>query len=137
LRQRITETQRLLAQDSADAAVAGPQIEVSLALADGLELPPQLRVFVAARNAVQEGVPPLAAIDLTVGELPTTVTLDNNLAVTPAFNLSSADTVYVTATVSLSGSANVQSGDYRVQSESFAHNGQHSVIELLIGDVVP
>ena len=80
--------------------------------------------------------PPLAAIDLLVGNLPATVTLDNNLAVGP-FNLSSASTVFITATVSRSGSATVQPGDYRVVSQNFAHNGEHSIIDLIISEAVP
>ena len=48
-----------------------------------------LRVFVAARNADREGMPPLAAISLVVGNLPIMVQLDNSLAVGP-FDLSSA-----------------------------------------------
>lgn len=138
LRERISVAQQQLAAQGGDEAGAGPRIEVSLALEPGFELPSGMRVFVAVRNAEQEGMPPLAAIDLVVDDLPTTVTLDNNMALTPAFNLSSAGQVYVTATVSRSGSANVQSGDYRVVSDSFAHNGQSHALSLVISlsDVV-
>lgn len=136
LRNSITGAQRILAGQEGDSEQSGPRVEVNVRLADGLEFPPGLRVFVAARNAEREGMPPLAATDLLVRDLPTSVTLDNNLAVGP-FNLSSVATVFITATVSLSGSATVQSGDYRVVSQNFAHNGEHSVIELIISDVVP
>jgi cytochrome c-type biogenesis protein CcmH len=91
-----------------------------------------MRVFVSARNAEQEGTPPLAAIDLVVDDLPATVTLDNNLALTPAFNLSSAQRVYVTATVSRTGSATVQPGDYRVASDSFSVSEANDAIALTI-----
>jgi cytochrome c-type biogenesis protein CcmH len=137
LRQRITEAQRLIAQEGGTDLDQGPSIEVNVSLADGLVLPAGLRLFVAARNAQQEGMPPLAATDLRADDLPATVTLDNSMAITPMFNLASADTIYVTATVSLTGSANVQSGDYRVVSENFAHNNQHAVIDLVIRDTVP
>jgi hypothetical protein len=117
-------------------AVSGPSIDVNVSLADGLELRDELRVFIAARNAAREGMPPLAAIDLVVASLPTTVRLDNSSAVGP-FNLASADTVYLSALVSNSGVATPRSGDYRVVSESFAHNGEHTVIDLVIAEQVP
>lgn len=137
LRQRITEVQRLIAQEGGEETDQGPTIEVNVSLAEGLILPAGLRLFVAARNAEQEGMPPLAATDLRADDLPATVTLDNSMAITPMFNLSSADTIYVTATVSLTGSATVQSGDYRVVSDNFAHNNQHAVIDLVVRDIVP
>ncbi|MBT8147689.1 MAG: c-type cytochrome biogenesis protein CcmI [Gammaproteobacteria bacterium] len=137
LRQRITEAQRLIAQEGGADVEQGPTIEINVSLAEGLVLPAGLRLFVAARNAAQEGMPPLAATDLRADDLPATITLDNSMAIRPMFNLASADTIYVTATVSLTGSATVQSGDYRVVSENFAHNNQHAVIDLVIRDTVP
>ena len=108
---------------------------MTLSLADGLELNPGLRVFVAARNAAQEGLPPLAAIDLRVSNLPATIRLDDRSAVGP-FNLSSSETIYISALVSNAGIAVPQSGDYRVTSESFAHNGETIAIDLVITDRV-
>lgn len=137
LRQRISEVQRLIAQEGGADVEQGPTIEVNISLAEGLILPAGLRLFVAARNAAQEGMPPLAATDLRADDLPATVTLDSTMAITPMFNLASADTIYISATVSLTGSATVQSGDYRVVSDNFAHNNQHAVIDLVIRDVVP
>ena len=93
-------------------------IDVTVSLADDLELNSSLRVFIAARNADREGMPPLAATDLVVGNLPMTVRLDNSSAVGP-FNLASAENVYVSALVSQAGIAAPQPGDYRVVSESF------------------
>jgi cytochrome c-type biogenesis protein CcmH len=136
LRNRIAAAQAMLAGQDGSAEGAGPRVEVNVALAEGLQLPEDLRVFVSARNAEREGLPPLAAVDLLVKDLPATVTLDNSVAVGP-FNLASADTVYVSAAVSRSGSATVQSGDYRVVSQNFGHAGQHTVIDLVISEVVP
>ena len=94
-----------------------------------------LRVFVAARNADREGMPPLAAVDLLVSDLPQVIRLDDFSAVGP-FNLSSADTVYVSALVSYSGAASPQSGDYRIVSQNFSPNGQNASIELVISEQV-
>jgi len=135
LRTNIAAAQSLLANDGQEVA-AGPVIDVTVSLGEGVELDENLRVFIAARNAERDGMPPLAAQVLTVGELPTSVRLDNNSAV-GAFNLSSAETINISALVSFTGSANPQRGDYRVVSENFAHNGQHAVIELVLEDRVP
>jgi cytochrome c-type biogenesis protein CcmH len=135
LRENIAAAQQLLIADGQDVDL-GPVIEINLSLAEGIEIDENLRVFVAARNAAREGLPPVAATDLTVGDLPSTIRLDNSSAVGP-FNLSSADAIYVSALISYSGTANPGTGDYRVQSENFAHNGQHAVINLVISEQLP
>lgn len=135
LRRSIAIAQQRLAGDGQSVA-AGPTIEINLSLGEGIELDENLRVFVAVRNADQEGLPPLAAIDLTVGDLPANIQLDNSYAVGP-FNISSAETVFVSASVSFSGSATPTSGDYRSQTDNFSHNGQRAVISLDIVDRVP
>ena len=134
LRGEIANAQRLLREESGEEIV-GPEIEVRLALAEGLSLDPNLRVFVAVRNAEREGMPPLAAVALTVADLPKTISLDNSSQVGP-FNISSADLVRVSALVSLNGTANPSRGDYRVVSDDFAHNGQHAIVTLTISDEV-
>lgn len=135
LRERIAEVQLMLPSEGQEID-AGPEIDVNIALADGIELDENLRVFVAARNAAREGLPPLAADFVTVGDLPATIRLDNSSAVGP-FNLSSADTIYVSALISLSNSANAGSGDYQELSDNFAPNGEHAVIDLLISERLP
>lgn len=134
LRGEIANAQRLLREESGEEIV-GPEIEVRLALAEGLSLDPNLRVFVAVRSAEREGMPPLAAVGLSVADLPMTISLDNSSQVGP-FNLSSADLVRVSALVSLNGTANPSRGDYRVVSDDFAHNGQHAIVTLTISDEV-
>jgi len=134
LRGEIANAQRLLREESGEE-IDGPEIEVRLALAEGLSLDPNLRVFVAVRSAEREGMPPLAAVGISVADLPTTISLDNSSQVGP-FNLSSADLIRVSALVSLNGTANPSRGDYRVVSDDFAHNGQHAIVTLTISDEV-
>ena len=134
LRANITAAQQILAQQS-PSTDEGPAIDVTVSLASGLELNSSLRVFIAARNADREGMPPLAATDLVVGNLPMTIRLDNSSAVGP-FNLASAKNVYVSALVSLAGVASPQPGDYRVVSESFSHNNDQAEISLIISETV-
>lgn len=135
LRANISAAQALLEADG-QGAPPGPAIDVKLALGEGIELEADLRVFIAARNAEREGLPPLAATVLSVSDLPVTVRLDNSDAV-GGFNLASADTIYISALISYTGSANPQSGDYRVISENFSPNGQHASIELVIDERIP
>lgn len=135
LRTNIAAAQMILERDNPELA-QGPSISVRLSLAEGLDLPANLRVFIAARNAAQEGLPPLAAVAITVGELPGVIRLDNSSAVGP-FNLSSAETVFVSALVSYAGVASPSAGDYRVVSQNFSPNGQNAEIELVLADPVP
>ena len=139
LRTRIPLAQAQLGNGSDTTAAAvdgGPVVEVKLSLAAGLELDTALRVFVAVRNAEQAGMPPLAAAATTVAELPTTIRLDDSNAVGP-FGLSSAASAYVSALVSLTGTATAQSGDYRVLSKHFALDDERISIELVISEQIP
>jgi len=133
----IANAQQQLTVSERQESVAGdgPRIEVEVSIAPGLDLDPNTRVFVSALELNGRGQP-LAAEVLTVGDLPTTVTLDNGDAVGP-FNISSAEMIYIVATASSSGSANVQSGDYQNRTEGFAHSNQDAVIRVQISDVVP
>lgn len=135
LRRSIARAQQMLNPADRDD-VAGPSVDVMLTLVEGVELDPNMRVFIAARNAEREGMPPVAAIDIRIGDLPTTIRLDNSTQVGP-FNLESADTIYVSALASFAGIAQPQSGDYRAQSDNFAHNGQHAEITLQLSERVP
>ncbi len=141
LNARIANAQQLLAggatlPDGSQATpVEGPSIEVQLALGADLNLPPDTRVFVSALDVNGRGQP-LAAEVLTVADLPATITLTDADAVGP-FNLSSAQQIYIVATASSSGTANVQAGDHQVRSEGFAHGNTHAIIPLVIEDIVP
>ena len=141
LNARIANAQQLLAggatlPDGSQATPAeGPSIEVQLALGADLNLPPDTRVFVSALDVNGRGQP-LAAEVLTVADLPATITLTDADAVGP-FNLSSAQQIFIVATASSSGTANVQAGDHQVRSEGFAHGNTHAIMPLVIEDIVP
>lgn len=136
LRGMIANAQQQISASNRQDAVTddGPQIDVVVSLAPGIELPGNTRVFVSALEVNGRGQP-LAAELLTVGDLPATITLDNNDAVGP-FNISSAEMIYIVATVSSSGTANVQTGDYQSRTEGFAHSNQHAIIRIEIADQV-
>lgn len=137
LQQMIAEAQqRMEAAGQSVAAISGPRLEISLALDPNLELSPDTRVFVSARDLQASG-PPLAAKVLTVADLPTVVVLSDADAVGP-FNLSAAEEVTIVATVSLSGSADVQSGDLQARSPTLPITDEEPVrLQMLIADPVP
>lgn len=133
LRRNIATAQQLLSGD--EPAAAGPVVMLSLSLDPALDLDGNLAVFVAARNAEREGMPPLAATRLTVADLPTTIRLDNSSAVGP-FNLGSAESVTISALVSRNGVATPSAGDYRILSDAIELGADPVNIELVISDQV-
>ncbi|MDO9317577.1 MAG: c-type cytochrome biogenesis protein CcmI [Gammaproteobacteria bacterium] len=141
LNARIANAQQQLAasgvapQDGQAAAGEGPTIDVQLSVGADLNLPADTRVFVSALEVNGRGQP-LAAEVMTVADLPVTITLTNADAVGP-FNLSSAEQIYIVATASSSGTANVQAGDHQARSEGFAHGNTHAIIPLVIENIVP
>src|SRR5690606_30224434 len=137
LREAIAMAQATLADPGtgSDGALSGPVINVEVSLAEGIELAPETRVFVSALEVDGRGQP-LAAQVLTVADLPTTVTLSDRDAV-GAFNLSSAESVYVVATASVSRTANVQSGGHQGRRVGFQPDDGPTDVQVVIADLVP
>ena len=97
---------------SSAAAPQGAALQVQVALAPALKdkLAPGDALFVYAR--AENGPPmPLAVAKLDPARLPTTVTLTDAMAMTPAFKLSSVERVFVGARISHSGQPVAQPGD--------------------------
>ena len=140
LRQKISDAQFLLVPSENQVLAAdnmtSPLINVSLSLADGLDVAGDTIIFVAARDANKEGLPPLAVVVLSVKDLPSVITLTNAQAVGP-FNLSSAEAINVSALISYSGVANPNSGDIRVVSESILLNDVPSELSLILSSRIP
>ena len=85
-------------------------------------------------TAIEEAI--TGSANVTFANATVTLTLSDADAVGP-FNISSAQTLYVVATASSSGTANVQSGDYQARSEGFARTVDAALIPLVIADRVP
>jgi cytochrome c-type biogenesis protein CcmH len=97
---------------AATSAAQGASLQVQVALAPALKdkLAPGDALFVYAR--AENGPPmPLAVAKLDPAQLPTTVTLTDAMAMTPAFKLSSVERVFVGARISHSGQPVAQPGD--------------------------
>jgi len=90
-------------------------------------------VFIYAKAQGKKG-PPLAAQRLTVASLPTTIQLDDSMAMMAGNNLSSADQIIIGAKVSKSGIATGGSGDLVGTVETTT--SQTETINLMINQVV-
>jgi len=114
LRQGIRVAQQRLGfePEEADQEADGPGITVRVRLADDLagRLDADATVFVVARDLEGE-LPPLAVAQARLGELPTTVVLDDSRSMSPRARISQVEEARLMVRVSESGQAMPQPGD--------------------------
>ena len=139
LQGRIARVETLIPEDQrvATEAVSGASLTLRIEVDESIQdqITDGMRLFVFARNTAMPA--PLAAQNLSVAELPLTLTLDDSMSMIQGMNLSSATNVIVGARVSKSGQAIAQSGDFQAISEPFVLSEQEGVITLIIKDLVP
>lgn len=118
------------------AVLTPAEIKVSVRLSNELKqkVSPEQTVFVFA--SPEGGKMPLAAVKLTVADLPALVKLDDSLAMMPEMRLSSVKSVDVRARVSLSGNPQSQPGDMLGSQLSVPVRGQNGQLELVIDQLV-
>jgi cytochrome c-type biogenesis protein CcmH len=109
-------------------------VHVSLDSSLAGRVDPGETVFIFAR-APQGPRMPLAIARKQVSDLPTTVTLDDSMAMAPAFRVSMFPQVVVGARVSRSGNAMPSSGDLRGEATNVKVGGPP--VDLSINRVVP
>lgn len=139
----IAEAQRLARQPSGISTDTGAEAAASAALRVSVQLAPELAervlpgdtVFIYAQ-ALDGSRVPLALARRTAEEFPLKVTLDDSMAMAPAFNLSSEDQVRVTARVSKSGNAMPTSGDLLGYSAPVSTRSEAQV-SITIDAIVP
>ncbi|WP_347332424.1 c-type cytochrome biogenesis protein CcmI [Marinimicrobium locisalis] len=90
----------------------GTAIPVQVRLGEGVEHSGDERVFIYAR-AWQGSKMPLAITTIQAKQLPTSITLDETMAMSPAASLASVSQVEVVARLSKSGDASAQPGDWQ------------------------
>lgn len=96
-------------EELADASVSA--ISVSVALANGMQVPDDAYVMVFARE--WGGKMPLAISRFRADELPKTVSLDKTMSMMPGVDITTVSQLEVVARISLSGGALPQSGDWQ------------------------
>jgi cytochrome c-type biogenesis protein CcmH len=123
---------------AATRVAAGVALQVSVTVSDEAreKFSPNDTVFVYAK-AAQGPKMPLAVQRLTLAALPTSVTLDDSMAMIDGMNLSAFPNVIVSARISRSGSAIAQSGDYIGEYPVNDVNSAKDVIGINIDRVVP
>ena len=104
------------------------RVEVTVALSDEVrqQVPANATVFVLARKL--DGPPmPLAVQRLVASQLPTTVVLDNSMAMAAGASIGDVDEVTITARVSLSGQPMAQAGDWQGQVFNVPTRGSEAI----------
>ena len=124
LQSGIFRARKLLGEDL-------PALIVEVALSPELEATPSQTVYVFARE--WQGKPmPLAVAKLLVENLPTTVTLDDSMAMVGGLSLSSVALVEVVARVSTTGSAIPSDGDLEGSTGKLEMNNDQKLIHVII-----
>jgi len=122
--------------ETVQTAISSASIQVNVALDPSMveKASRDELVFVFAKAA--SGMPaPLAVKKLIVADLPTTVTLDDSMAMMPGHTLSSKDLVVVGARVSRTGSPMSQPGDLQGLSNSL-NPGEINQVSITINQLV-
>lgn len=132
----LSGEQPAAAQGAVTAAAGGGSVSGTVQLDPSLKgrVSDTDTVFIFARFADGRRGPPLAITRKTVKDLPLNFTLDDSMAMMPAFNLTSAGEVVVGARVSKSGNASPQPGDlegFSVPVKVGATNLQISVASMV------
>ncbi len=136
LQNSIARARALLAER--DQTAAGPRLGITVELAPSLKqrLAPDATLFVFAR-AVDGPPMPLAAVRQVAKDFPVQVMLDDRQAVTPAVKLSQFKRVVVSARISTTGDAAVQSGDLQGATGPLQLGEGTQPVTLVIDQVVP
>ena len=103
-------------QSTTDTSNSAPSINLYVTLEPEIveQFSPDDTVFIYARAGQNEAMP-LAVTRRQISDFPTTVTLDDSMAMMPAQNLSSSKLVTVGARASRSGTAMPLTGDWEVE----------------------
>ncbi len=111
-------------------------IQLTIDIAENLRssLKPDQTVFVFAKPV--SGRMPLAAVRLTVAELPKLITLDDSLAMTPQAKLSMHPEVTVGARISMSGQPQASKGDLQASELQVIVKDAKEPLTLMIDQIV-
>lgn len=135
LREALTQIGQAPAANAAPPATPGPTVEVSLSPELAATLKPDMTVFVVVRGTPEGGMP-VAALRRRVADLPLSMVLSDDMSLMPQRPLSALDTLWVSARISRSGSADSSPDEPRAPAVS-AHWGQGEAVRLVIGGAPP
>ncbi|PMR76086.1 c-type cytochrome biogenesis protein CcmI [Billgrantia endophytica] len=109
---RIAQQRMGVAPEEPEPVAQGPGINLRVSLDEALQgrLGDDTRVFIVARDMEGE-LPPLAVARVTLGDLPTTLVLDDRHAMSGEASLSQVSEVRLLVRVTVSGDATPETGD--------------------------
>ncbi len=133
LRRSIERARKKQAEQAAGADAQPPRIKVSVSLDPELQSRLEGDEFLMVYAQADSGMPmPLAIIKMQPEKWPVTVELTDAQAMAPNMNLSSVDSVVVTARISKSGKAKPEPGDYVAKSGVISVRSGEKVVSLEI-----
>lgn len=140
LQQAISEAESRLSTASTNLSASdGAQLTLKVSLSENirqlLSQGDDKTVFIYAVSA-NGGRMPLAAVKIMASDLPTTVLLSDEQAMTPQNTLSSVEHVNIIAVVSQSGSPGQLSGDFKAEIKQVTTAAKEP-ISLLIDTIIP
>lgn len=110
-------------------------VKLSVSLGAKVKTNPDQTVFVYAR--AWKGSPmPLAITRIKVSDLPTTIQLDETMAMSPATSLATATEIEVVARISPSGSAKAEVGDWLAKQGPISMSAVPEKIDLQINEQI-
>lgn len=117
------------------AAKSARSVTVNVSLGDAVKASPDQTVFIYAR--AWKGTPmPLAIARVKVSDLPTTITLDESMAMSPMASLAKATDIEVVARISTDGTAQTKVGDWQAKQGPISMNAIPEKVELKISEQV-
>ena len=125
------------AQSAANPAAVSQPIKVSVTLAAALadKVPPDMSLFVLAREP-SGGGPPLAAVRRNAKDLPLSVQLSERDAMIPGRSIAGKSTLQIVARLSRSGQPVAQSGDFYGEAQ-YSSASQSGALNIEINKTVP
>lgn len=124
------------AANSAENSAGSIDVVVNVAadVADGIAADTPVFIYAKAVN----GPPmPLAAVKVTYGDLPVSMTLTDEQAMVASMKISAFDEVIVGARIAKSGNPVAQSGDLFFESNPVAKREQTAPVQITISQTVP
>ena len=110
-------------------------VKVAVSLGANVKANPDQTLFVYAR-AWQGSPMPLAIARIKVSDLPTTIQLDETMAMSPASSLANAGDIELVARISPSGSAKAEVGDWQAKQGPIAMKALPNQVVLEINEQV-
>jgi len=126
LREGINETRQRLGMEPLEDGAAGFSVTVNMSNAASLLVDPRATVFVFAHPQEGQGAP-VAVTRLRVSDLPATVYLSDEQAMSADNNLSSVEEVVIQARISNSGRPQAEEGDWQGETDVLEVKGQQRV----------